>query len=111
MKNSEINISVALDEEKRPAKIHWSAADGKTKPGECKAFLLSIFEKETKETLRIDLWTNEMEIGEMDRFFFHTIKSMADTYHKATNNNLLASHMQQFAEHFGKETGIIPKEE
>jgi hypothetical protein len=35
---------------------------------------------------------------------------MADTYYKATKNQKLANHMQQFAQFFGEETEILAKE-
>ena len=51
-KTSEIKIKVALDKENVPEKIHWSASDGPNgaKDAEAKAFLLSIFDKEHKDT-------------------------------------------------------------
>ena len=89
--SSHINIDVTLDEDRVPSKITWTATD---QPGmdsvEAKAFILALFEKEHKDTMRVDLWTKEMQVVEMDRFFYHTIKSMADTYMRATGNNKLA---------------------
>ena len=35
----------------------------------------------------------EMEIGEMDRFMYHTLKSLCDTYTKATNHAELGNEM------------------
>ena len=108
---SEIKISVGLDEKKIPVKIEWEASENPNQDGpkEGKAFLLSVFDKESKDTMKIDLWTTEMQINEMDRFFFQTLRAMADTYFKATNNKKLAGDMQQFVQYFGIETEIIPK--
>jgi hypothetical protein len=50
-----------------------------------------------------------MQVVEMDRFVFQTLRSLADTYQRATNNNNLASAMQGFAEYFGEQTDILPK--
>jgi len=109
---SDINITVELDSQKQPEKIFWSAdsEDGK-QTRESKALLLSFFDKETLETFKIDLWTNDMQIAEMDRLMFHTLRALTDTYFKATKNEELANHMRSFVDHFGQFTSIIPKEE
>ena len=110
-KKSQINIEVTLDDNQVPDQIHWSATDQKgSGPAEAKAILLALFDKEHLDTLKIDLWTKDMQVAEMDRFFYNTLKSMADTYMRATGNNQLAGAMQQFAVYFGGETEIIPKE-
>ena len=107
-RSSDINIKVELDENQVPEKMTWSATDSPvTEPQEIKAMLLALFDKDHMETLKVDLWTKEMQVVEMDRFFFNTLKSMADTYMRATGNNKLAGAMQQFAAYFGKETEIL----
>ena len=75
----------------------------------CKAMLLSFFDEDTRDTLKIDLWTKEMQVVEMDRFFYQNLRAMADTYFRATKNQELANHMQQFANYFGEKTEVIPK--
>lgn len=72
--------------------------------------LLSLFDKDHLDTLKIDLWTKKMEVQEMDRFFFQTLRGMADSYFKATQNKDMANQMQQFAHYFGEQTGIIKQE-
>ena len=107
--SSDIIINVRLDDKKVPEKITWRATDSaNADPQEVKAFLLSLFDKDHKETLRIDLWTKEMEVIEMDRLFYNTLKSFADTYMRATGNAELAGAMQQFATYFGEKVEIIP---
>lgn len=108
-KTSDINIRVHLGENKVPSKIEWTAVDQDQIDQEAKAILLSLFDPNTKETLRIDLWTDAMQVAEMDRFIFHTLRGMADSYFRATNNQKLASAMQQFVQFFGEETEILKK--
>lgn len=109
-KTSSIHISVGLDQENLPVKITWEAQESREgAPKECKAMLLSLFDRENKETLKIDLWTKDMQVVEMDRFIFQTLRALADTYHKATQNAQLASDMQRFVQYFGEKTEIIPK--
>lgn len=110
-KTSEINIKIGLDENQVPVQIAWSADDNPNGPVpmESKAILLSLFDKESKDTMKIDLWTNEMQVHEMDRFFYQTLRALCDTYFKATQNAELATQMQQFVQFFGERTEILPK--
>ncbi|MEM9884612.1 MAG: gliding motility protein GldC [Bacteroidota bacterium] len=112
-RKSVINIEIDLDESNVPKSIHWQSTDNPNgaSPQECKAMLLALFDKDHLDTLKIDLWTKEMQILEMDRFFYQSLRAMADTYYKATQNNELASQMQQFVQYFGEQTGIIEKQE
>lgn len=112
-KVSEIKIEIELNDEQHPEKIMWEASDNPNGNGksEVKGMLLSLFDKDYKDTFKIDLWTDEMQVVEMDRFMFQTIRALGDTYYKATQNAKLAGAIQQLAEYIGKETGIItPKE-
>lgn len=107
----EIKLKVGLDKERMPINIEWQAENNPNGADtqECKGMLLSVFDKETKDTLKIDLWTKDMQVVEMDRFVFQTLRSLADTYHKATQNTALANEMQRFVDYFGERTEIIPK--
>ena len=110
-KVTNINIAVGLDDENVPQQIKWSAEDnpeGNTEQ-ESKAMLLSIFDRESLDTLKIDLWTKEMQVNEMDRFFYQTLRAMADTYHRATKNDELAGDMQKFVQYFVEQTEILKK--
>ena len=111
MTDKQILIQVALDHQNKPSEIRWSAEDDPQ--GEqwrsSKAMLLSLFDRENLDTLKIDLWTSDMQVMEMDRFFFQTLRSLADTYFKATQNAQLATDFQRFVQYFGEKTEIIPK--
>ena len=111
VKTSRINIDIGLNEEKVPVRIDWQTAANPAgdQRQECKAMLLSVFDKEARETYKIDLWTTEMQVNEMDRFFYQTLRGLADTYYKATQNKQLAEDMQRFVQYFAEQTEIIPK--
>lgn len=111
-KKSIIEVEIELNDKKHPMAIRWKSNDNPQGPefAECKAISLALFDKEYKDTLKIDLWTSEMQVVEMDRFIFQTLRSLGDTYYKATNNQELANEMQLFVDHFGKKTGIITEE-
>ena len=110
-KRSKIQVEVGLNAEQMPVEMKWGASD---KPGpkeSCKAMLLSLFNEQSKETMKIDLWTKDLQVVEMDRFMYQTLRGLADTYFKATGNKELANQMQQFVFYFGQATGAIPKQE
>ena len=111
-KTSQIRITVGLDEKNVPAQLEWEADDSPNtgKPVPCKAMLLSLFDRENMDTVKIDLWTKDMQVNEMDRLFYQTLRGLADTYFKATQNKDLAVDMQKFVHYFGEKTGIISQE-
>src|SRR5664279_1146173 len=98
MTESSIHIDVALDENKIPSGITWSAPDNSSEnTRKAKAFLLSLWDGSDKTAMRIDLWTKDMMIDEMEDFFYQTLMTLADTYQRATRHDDLASEMKQFA--------------
>jgi len=72
---SEIKFVVELDENRVPDKLTWTAQDGGVELEEAKAMLLSIWDSNAKETLRIDLWTKDMPVDEMKQFVWDTLNS------------------------------------
>lgn len=105
VQTKDIVISVGLNEDNMPVSMKWQAEGAE--PEECKAMLLSLFDENAKETLKIDLWTLDMQVIEMDRFFFQTLRGLAETYFKATKNQALATDFQRFVQYFGEKTDII----
>lgn len=105
-KDNAIILKVELDADKMPENIRWSSPGTETQ--DAKAMLISLFDRENRDTLKIDLWTKDMQVMEMDRFFFQTMRAMADTYFRATQNKELAEQMQQFVRYFGEKTEILP---
>ncbi len=105
-KKSQLTITVTLDHQNVPEALHWKADDN-PEGSECKAMLLSLFDRESLDTVKIDLWTKDMQVNEMDRFFFQTLRALADTYFKATQNRDLAVDMQRFVQYFGEKTEIL----
>ena len=108
---SEISIKVGLDGQNMPIRMEWSASDmhqgGVTEP--CKAMALALFDETSKDTLRIDLWTKDLQVMEMDRFMYQILQSLGSTYLRATQNKELAEDIGRFAHYFGERTEIIPK--
>lgn len=110
-KSSEIKVTIGLNEEQMPVSISWQSDSNPNgaEPQECKGMLLSLFDREHRETLKVDLWTKDMQVVEMDRFFYQTLRAMADTYYKATQNGQLANDMQRFVQYFGEQVELLEK--
>jgi gliding motility-associated protein GldC len=108
MKNSDIKFSVTLNEHKFPSSIKWSADDsGVEGEKDCSSVLISIWDPADKCTLRIDLWTEKMMVEEMQHLFYETLRSMADTYQRATSDDKASDELRRFAAKFGKMTGVV----
>jgi gliding motility-associated protein GldC len=98
MTDSTIQIQVSLDENKMPSDISWSAPDNSPEnTRKAKAFLLSLWDGSDKTALRIDLWTKDMMVDEMEDFFYQTLMTMADTYQRATRHDDLSADIKNFA--------------
>ena len=65
-----------------------------------KAMMLAFWDGADKTALRIDLWTKEMMVDEMGDFFYQTFMTMAETYHRATQDPVLVGEMKAFAKDF-----------
>lgn len=105
---SVITIKVGLDEQGMPEEIQWKATgSGMENVNHSNAFLLSLWDRKDKTSLRIDLWTKDMLIDEMKQFFYETLATMAGTYEKATSDKELAAEMKTFSEAFGKKAGVL----
>ena len=111
VKTSDITLRVGLNADNVPVRIEWGASDRNGGAlEECKAMAIALFDKEHRDTLRIDLWTKEMHVLEMDRFFYQILRSLSQTYLNATQNKDLAEDMAKFALYFGQQTEIVPKD-
>ncbi len=105
-KKSDINIEVVTDENKVPEEITWSAKDGNIYKEEAKALMLSVWDSKQQETLRIDLWTKDMPIDEMKKFFHQTLVSMSNTYYRATQDQKMTDTMRDFCDYFAEKLDI-----
>ncbi len=104
---SEIKFNVELDENRVPEKIQWTAPDGGVNSEAAKAIMLSIWDSKAQETLRIDLWTKDMPVDEMKKFFHQTLVAMSDTFERATNDEKMANTMRDFCEYFAEKMELV----
>lgn len=112
MKRSELHFSIELDDKNIPDKIFWLATDNnpEEKINETKGIFVSIWDQENKNTLKLDLWTNEMQVDEMKKFCIETLVGMGETLRGATGDEYMAKEMAELAKklrkHHETELGI-----
>jgi len=99
---SKIEFVVGLDENKVPEKLNWTAEDSDIKNKESKALMISVWDSMKQETLRMDLWTKDMPVDEMKRFFHETLVTMADTFERSTNDEKMSATMRDFCDYFAE---------
>ncbi len=99
---SEIKLNIELDENRVPEKLSFTAKDGGVENQESKAMMLSVWDADKQESLRIDLWTKDMPVDQMKVFFHQTLVSMSDTYQRATQDEKMALTMKDFCDYFAE---------
>jgi len=104
---SEILFQIELDQNKIPEKIRWTAPDGSIENEETKSVMLSIWDSQNKEALRMDLWTKDMPIDEMKMFFYQNFLGMADTFQRATADEKMSETIRDFASYFAEKMELI----
>jgi len=107
---SEIQFRIAMDENQVPEAIEWKVP-GEGESGKCDAAFLTIWDRNEKNTFRIDLWTKDMMVDDMQIFFHQMLLSMSDTYKRATGDEANAVEMRKFAMELGERMGIVKRDE
>ena len=99
MKKSTIQFSIDLDQNNVPNKILWDATD-KPDPGltETKSISLSLWDHQQQNTLRIDLWTKDMPVNEMKRFYIDCLGGLAQSALTATGDEYISSEINGLCE-------------
>jgi gliding motility-associated protein GldC len=94
MKKSTINFTVELDDHNIPERIHWDATDSPD-PGmvETKAMSVAVWDNKQQSTLRIDLWTKDMPVDEMKRFYVDCLGGIAQNVLTATRDEHISSEI------------------
>jgi len=108
MKKSKINFDIELDKENIPEKILWDATEKPVDgPEETSAITISLWDPSQRNTMRIDLWTKEMPVDEMKRFYIDCLGGMAQSILNSTGDEFMSSEMNnlcdKLVEHLKKE--------
>ncbi len=90
---SDIKITVELDENRVPEKLSWTARDGGVVNQESKAVMLSVWDSKAQESMRIDLWTKDMPVDEMKRFYIECVGGIAQSVLSATGDEQMANEI------------------
>ena len=99
-KKTKITIDVNLDENNIPEEMRWTAPDGGVSDMDTKAMLLSFWDSENQETLKMDLWVKEMPVDQIQLFFHQTLVSLSDTFYRATQDEKMTATMKDFCDYF-----------
>lgn len=101
MKKAEIKLTIELDDNNVPEKITWESTDSKAKEAlAVSSFMLALWDHNYKNTLRIDLWTKEMPVDEMKRFFYESLQTMGDSFLRATGETNIVEDLRDYCAHF-----------
>ncbi len=100
MKRSIISFKINLDDKNIPEQITWEASDTGNKPKSTKAMACSVWDDEQQNTLKIDLWTKDMKIDEMEKFFVDTLGGLSQTLLNATGDTFLSGELNKLCDQF-----------
>ena len=98
MKKSTITFEVELDEQNIPEKINWTASDSDGSLKETKSVSVSLWDDAQNNAMRIDLWTKEMTVDEMKRFYINSLAGMAQMIMNSTSDEFMASQTNELCE-------------
>jgi gliding motility-associated protein GldC len=98
MKKSMIAFEIDLDQNNLPEKIIWKASDSDNKENSTKAIAISLWDPNQNNTLKIDLWTKDMRIDEMDKFLVDTLGGLAQSILTATGDSYISKSINDLCE-------------
>ena len=108
VKTSKITFSINLDKDNLPVSIQWEADDADVEgKQEAKSVILSLWDGMQQNALRIDLWTKDMNVEEMNLFLFQTVATLADTFERATDNKEISEFMRDFSHTLGHKLNVF----
>ncbi len=107
MKKAEIKLTIELDDNNVPENIMWESTDAVDKEKlPVKSIMLALWDHNYKNTLRIDLWTKDMAVDEMKRFFYETLQTMGDSFLRATGEENIVEDLRDYCAHFAEKMEI-----
>ena len=110
MKKAEIKLIIDLDDNNVPESITWESTDAENKEAlPVKSMMLALWDHNYKNTLRIDLWTKDMAVDEMKRFFYETLQTMGDSFLRATGETNIVEDLRDYCAHFADKMEITQK--
>jgi gliding motility-associated protein GldC len=99
MKKSEIKFLVSLDKDNIPNKIEWNAEDSlNEKLSETKSISLALWDHTKMNTLRIDLWTKDMQTNDMKKFYVDCIGGLGQSILNSTGDEFMSKETNNLCE-------------
>ncbi|MFZ2904815.1 MAG: gliding motility protein GldC [Cyclobacteriaceae bacterium] len=103
MRKTTVNFTIELDSNNIPGKILWDASDKPdAAPSETKSISISLWDQAQKNTLRIDLWTNDMPVEEMKRFYIDCLGGLSQSILSSTGDEYMANETNALCERLVK---------
>lgn len=104
MKKSEIKFNVELDDKNFPETIHWDATDNPNEGiNDTRAIAIAVWDHYHKGTLKIDLWTKQMEVFDMKRFYIEIMRGISETLVNATGDSKAAQKVADLCQDLSKD--------
>ena len=101
MKTAEIKLTIQLDDNNVPETIVWQSTDGENKEAvPVKSLMLSVWDPNYQNAMRLDLWTKDMPVDDMKRFFYETLQTMGDSFLRATGEKNIVEDLRDYCAHF-----------
>ena len=110
VKTSEVKIKIGLNANNLPIAMKWTAEDGAVNDAPSSAMLLSLWDPNEKNTMKMDLWVKDLSVEEMKLFFHQTLLTMADTFERATGERNISEDLRDYCYHFAEKMNILPEE-
>ncbi len=99
MKKSTVHFSIELDDNNIPEKILWEATDKpEAGPSETKSISVALWDHQQNNTLRIDLWTKDMPVGDMKRFYVDCLGGLAQSVLTSTGDEYISNEINSLCE-------------
>lgn len=99
MRKTHVTFTIELDDKNVPSKIQWDASDKPdAAPSETKSISISLWDQAQKNTLRIDLWTNDMPVEEMKRFYIDCLGGLGQSILSSTGDEYMANETHALCE-------------
>ncbi len=101
MRKSEIKFQIELDDQNVPEKILWDA-DEKEERGltETKSISISLWDQPSQNTMRIDLWSKDMPVEEMKKFYIDCLGGLAQSILNSTGDTYMSTELNQLCDRF-----------
>ena len=69
--------------------------------------MIALWDAKENNTLRIDLWTKDMSVEEMRKFYIQNMMTLSDSYIRATNDTETAEAVKTVVTSIGKRMEIL----